>query len=262
MKRFAYLKKDHINKYFCHELFHNVFILCTWEDIKQISLVCHLWHDHVQQMRNTLFRRFYDRLGGDSIERREKVVDWETEVKHILHTYKTDFDLFKYSQEVGDDLLHASVIEDGGLVMDVCRFVLEMGGRVAVAELLIHFQKQVSTQTQKSEIIDILDFMCDTLTCVDGDDDDDEAVVYVCLKEFLENGRFIKAVRHIFLTHEAQIDSSKIFDWINNLCTEKKYADNVKKEIIEFLDTLADRIDDDFSSFYALKKVFTTKRLV
>jgi len=97
---------------------------------------------------------------------------------------------------------------------------------------------------------------------IDRFDDDDEAVVYVCLKEFLENGRFIKAVRHIFLTHEAQIDSSKIFDWINNLCTEKKYADNVKKEIIEFLDTLADRIDDDFSSFYALKKVFTTKRLV
>lgn len=58
MKRFAYLKKDYINKYFCHELFHDVFILLPWSDIKQASMVCRLWHDHVQQMRNTLFRRY------------------------------------------------------------------------------------------------------------------------------------------------------------------------------------------------------------
>jgi len=240
-----------------------VFIHCTWEEIKRVSVVCHLWHDHVQQMRNTLFRRFYDScLGGDSIERRDKVVDWEAEVRAILSSYKTDYDLFKYSLEVGDECLHISVIEDGGMVMDVCKYVVDMGGRVAVADLLIHFQKQVSTQTQKSEIIDILDFMCDTLTCVDGDDDDDEAVVYVCLKEFLENGRFIKAVRHIFLLNEAQIDSTKIYEWINNLCTEKKFSDNMKKEMLEFLEILADRIDDDFTSYYALKKVYTMKKLL
>jgi len=262
MKRFAYLKKDHINKYFCHELFHHVFILFSYEEIKRVSVVCHLWHDHVQQMRNTLFRRFYDTLGGDSLARIEKVVDWEREVKTMLSTYKTDSELFKYSMDVGDERLHDSVIEDGGLVMDVCKYVLEMGGRVAVADLLIHFQKQVSTQTQKSEIIDILDYMCDTLTCVDGDDDDDEAVVFVCLKEFLENGRFIKDVRHLFLIHDAQIDAGKIIDWINTVCAERKYQDTIKKEILEFLEILADRIDDDFSSFYALRKVQTTKRLM
>jgi len=262
MKRFAYLKKDYINKFFCHELFHHVFIMFNYEEIKRVSLVCHLWHDHVQQMRNTLFRRLYDTLGGDAMGRLEKVVDWEREVKHMLSTYKTDLEMFKYSLEVGDERLHDSVIDDGGLVMDVCRFVLELGGRVAVSDILIHFQKQVSTQTQKSEIIDILDYMCDTLTCVDGDDDDEEAVVFICLKEFLENGRFIKEVRHLFLINEAQIDSSKIIEWINTVCTDKKYPDNAKKEMLEFLEILADRIDDDFASFYALRKVHTTKRLL
>jgi len=265
MKRFAYLKKDYINKYFCHELFHHVFILCSYEEIKQVSLVCHLWHDHVQQMRNTLFRRFYDSLGGDSIGRSEKVVDWEGEVKHMLSTYKTDLNMFQYALEVGDERLHDSVVEDGGLVMDVCKFVLEMGGRVAVAELLIHFQKQVSTQTQKSEIVDILDYMCDTLTCVDGDDDDDEAVVYVCLKEFLENGRFIKEVRHLFLMNESQLDLGKMYEWVNSLCGEKKYIEGTKKEVNEFLEmVLADKIDDEFTPhpFYALRKVYTTKRLM
>jgi len=261
MRRFAYLKKDYINKYFCHELFHHVFIMFTYEDIQKVSLVCHLWHDHVQQMRNTLFRRYYDVLGGNSAERRTKVVDWEWEVKGMLTAYKTDVALYNYTIEIADDFLLNSVLEDGGLVMEVCKYILEIGGRVPVADLLIHFQKQVASQTQKSEIIDILDYMCDTLTCVDGDDDDDEAVVFVCLKEFLENGKFIKDVRLLFLQDKGQVDLAKLFDWINQYCLARKYVDTHKKEMHEFLEILADRFDDGFSNFYTLKKVCTTKRL-
>jgi len=259
MKRFAYLKKDYINKYFCHELFHDVFILLPWSDIKQASIVCRLWHDHIQQMRNTLFRSYYDRLGGNSTERRDKVTDWEVEVMMLQREFKTDLQWFKYSIKVGDDALYRSVVEDGGLVMEVCNSIIESGGRVAVAELLIKFQKQVSTQTQKSEIVDIIDFMCDTLNCSDGDDGDDEEVVFVCLKEFLEHGKFIKAVRNLFLWEE-QVDGNKLYEWINKLCEDKKYPDTMKKEIYEFLEILTDRIDDEFC--YSLRKAYSTKRLL
>jgi len=260
MKRFAYLKKDYINKFFCHELFHHVFIMFNYEDIKQASLVCHIWNDHVQQMRNALFRRYYNLLGGDASKRKTKVLDWEQEVKDMLRL-TTDIQLFQFSQSIADDCLRDSVVEDGGLVMDVCKYVMECGGRVAAANLLIRFQKQISSQTQKSEIIDIVDYMCDTMTCIDGDDGDDEAVSVVCLKEFLESGKFIKDVRLLFLQDSGQIESPKIFEWINNYCTEKKFTDNVKKEVHEFLEILADRTDDDFSSYYTLKKISTTKRL-
>jgi len=263
MKRFLYLKKDYINKYFCHELFHNVFILLNYEGIKQVSLVCRLWYEHVQQMRNTLFRRFYDSLGGNSQERTEKVLDWEKELKFMLNTCKSDLELYKYALEVGDDYLLDSVLEDGGMVMDVCKYVVETGGRVGVANLLIHFQKQVSTQTQKSEIIDIIDYMCDTLNCVDGDDGDADPVEFVCLKDFLEQGVFIKEVRMFFLMNDGQINSVKLLQLIHGLCMKKKYPDSVKKEITDFLEIVADRIDEDLlPAYYTLKKAYTTKRLM
>jgi len=180
------------------------------------------------------------------------VEDWEKEIRIFL-SLKTDLNLFVYAVKMGDDGLRDSVLEDAGFVMDICRHLVKNGGKVCVPELLINFKKCLTTQNQKFEFCDIMDSICEVQNL--------SKVEYFCLKEFLENGKFIKDIRYFFFKNGGKLDSMKVIEWVDVHCVERKYNEVTKKEIYDFLDILVDRVDEDYESFWVLKKIYSNKKL-
>jgi len=217
-----------------------------------MALVCVGWHNHIARMRNYLFRRYYERLGGDPEERNVKVEDWEKEIR-VLLGLKTDLNMFVYATKMGDDALRDSVLDEAGFVMDICNHLVKNGGKVCVPEMLVYFKKNLSTQNQKFEFCDVVESICEVQNV--------SRVEYFSIKEFLESGKFIKDIRYFFFKNGGKLDSMKVIEWVDVLCVQKKYNDNTKKEIYDFLDILVDRVDEDYESFWVLKKIYSNKRL-
>eukprot|EP00026_Physarum_polycephalum_P008979 Phypoly_transcript_09086.p1 GENE.Phypoly_transcript_09086~~Phypoly_transcript_09086.p1 ORF type:complete len:350 (+),score=54.13 Phypoly_transcript_09086:349-1398(+) len=241
-----------INTLFCHELFANVFVMLDYVDLVRASQVCGLWRNHMKEMQGTLFRHFYIHLGGDPANRREQV-DWKLEVKAIVQC-ETDLTVYNYACLTGDEALKESIINDGGLCMDLCNHIVQKGGSIPASALLVDFKKRLATQVAKCEFYDMVNALCVLLQSEEGMEP------CFCLRACVDNGNLIKKIRKLFLESNQQVDSLRITLFTTDFLLARKLpVDNQTKlevfNIVKILGVLQDQ------EMWTLKKVESTKRL-